>query len=258
MGFFDKILGGGKKTPFAPDAGGLAKEQELLSRFNIETPEGRRFFSKDASGRDVLNIEESAFQQGTRGQREALASDFLSSLSGGDDRFATESKRIGDLTFERGLSRLQPLLEQSRRRTETQLATQGLPVGSEAQKAAIDELSRQETDRLTALAQTSELAAGQEQSRLRNLAGNEARFFDRELSPIDLGGFSGVANVDRAGIVQKGFDQQLNRASQEAKRQDQQRKAVLDTAGLVGSGGMSGFFGGFAPTSTGSALFRSF
>ena len=252
MGFFDKILGGGKKTPFTADPKETAREQELLSRFNIETPEGRRFFEKTPEGREVLRIEETPFQQEQRATREALARSFLTSLEGGDDRFAAESKRIGDVTFERGMSRLEPFLEQRRRRTETALATRGLPQGSEAQRGAIDELAREEADRLTALAQTSELAAGQEQSRLRNLAGREAQaFFGRELGGIDLGGFSGVADVNRAGIIQVGDKLRLNRAEQEAERQDIQRGNVMDfvnkgiEAGkLAASGGLSGFFGG--------------
>lgn len=257
MGFFDKLLGGGGKTPFTADPKQTAAEQELLSRFNIEGGGlGRRFFSKDESGREVLNIEETPFQQQQRAKRESLASSFLTSLEGGDDRFAAESKRIGDLTFERGLSRLEPFIEKRRRQTNVGLATRGLPVGSEARSDTLAELGRDESDRLTSLAQTSELAAGQEQSRLRNLASREALgFFGGEFEGIDPGLFSGVANVDRAGIIQRGDQLRLARAGQEATRQNTQLGSIGDAIGFVGSGGLSKIGGGLKKAGSGLSSF---
>ena len=246
MGFFDELLGGGKKTPFVTDPQELIKQQDLLNRLNISTPEGGRTFGVDPeTGRSTLEITESPFQQQTRAAKEALATSFLSDLSGGDDRFADESKRIGDLTFERGLSRLAPTLETARRRTETQLATQGLPVGSEARRGELDRLSQNEQDLLVNLAGSSELAASNEQSRLRGLALNEANVFGEQLQDIDVGGFaSGIPTIDAIGAVNTADSQKQNRAKLEATRKNTQRENAI---GLFEAG--SSFIGGL-PTGT--------
>lgn len=242
MGFFDKLLGGGGKTPFTAEPSGTANQQELLSRYNISSPYGGRSFTTDANGRLVLNITETPFQMQQRATREALASDYLTSLAGGDDRFAAEAKRIGDVTFERGLARLQPTIDAAQRRTEVQAAAQGLPVGSEARTALMNELGAQQSDLYTNLAQTSELAASQEQSRLRNLAAQEASaFLAPELSGIDLGQFSNVAGSTYANDMYAGGNLQLNRYAQEATRQNTQRQNAID---LISGGaqGLSLFF----------------
>lgn len=253
MGFFDKIFGGGKKTPFTSDPQELIRQQENLSRFNIEAGGlGRRFFTKDETGRSVLNIEETPFQKEQRARREALASTFLTSLEGGDDRFAAETKRIGDVTFERGLSRLEPFIEKRRRAQEVALASQGLPIGSEIRGETLAELGRDESDLLTALAQEAELSAGAEQSRLRNLASAEALgFFGEEIGGIDPNLFSNVANVDSAGIATAADANRLARFQQEATRQNTQRKNAIEAIQggqdlIKGAGGLSKIGGGLA------------
>jgi hypothetical protein len=253
MGFFDKLLGGGKKTPFTSSAGSLIEKQDEFNRYNIYTPTGSRYFGTDDEGRSTLTIEETPFQQSQRAKREALASTFLDSLAGGDDRFAAESKRIGDVTFERALSRLEPTLEKNRRASEVALANQGRPVGSEIRSDLIAERQRGENDLYSALAMDAELAAGQEQSRLRGLALAEASAFAPELSGIDNSFFgSGIANIDAAGITNAAESLMLDRYAQEAVRQNTQRSNFIDLAqgGISGaksineSGGLSSFFGG--------------
>lgn len=242
MGFFDKLLGGGTKTPFTADPQQTANQQELLNRYNITSPYGGRSFTTDANGRLVLNITETPFQMQQRATREALASDYLASLAGGDDRFAAEAKRIGDVTFERGLARLQPTIDAARRRTEVATAAQGLPAGSEARTALMNELGAQESDLYTNLAQTSELAASQEQSRLRNLAAQEAAaFLSPELSGVDVGNFSNVAGSTYANDMYTGGQLKLDRWAQEATRQNIQRQNAIDlmAGGLQGSKSLS-------------------
>jgi len=237
------LVGGDQKTANISSGADLAKQQELINRFNINSAFGSRTFTKDASGREVLNINETPFQMQTRAAQEGLATSFLSSLSGGDSRFGTEAKRIGDLTFERGMSRLQPTLDARRRATETQLATQGLPQGSEAQRSAIDELGRNENDLLSSLAQTSELAAGDEQSRLRGLASSEAAgFFGSQFGGLNMDSFNDVNQIDRAGIIGAADTRNLERSKMEAARREQRRKNAID----LGTKAISAFTG--APT----------
>lgn len=242
MGFFDKLLGGGAKTPAVSNPQDVANQQQLSSRYNIMSPEGGRTFTTDASGRTVLNITETPFQQQQRAERQALATDFLKSLEGGDARFGAESKRIGDLIFERGMSRLKPLLDERRRSQVIALANQGLPVGSEAQSAAEAQLGRNENDLLTQLAGQSELAASQEQDRLRRLAGNEAQsFFGGEIGGINVGNFSNVTDPNIAGIIQQGDINNLARAKQEQARQGTMFNNALSLGTGLATGGMSFF-----------------
>lgn len=258
MGFFDNAFAGFGETiggfvgdaitpgpgeiPGATDPQSIIDQEDLLNRLDIITPEGgREFFVDPETGRVGVRVTETPFQQDIRGQKEALASAFLNDLTGGDDRFATEAKRIGDLTFERGMSRLAPTLEQARRRTETKLSTQGLPVGSEARRDVIDELNRGESDLLTQLAIESELAASNEQSRLRNLALQEAGVFGDVLGGVDTGTFlSGIPQINVGGIIQSNDALNLQRAGIQI---DQDQAAINNAFGLLDMG--SSFAGGF-------------
>jgi len=238
----DAITPGPNEIPSATDPQSIITQEDLLNRLDIITPEGgREFFVDPETGRVGVRVTETPFQQDIRGQKEALASTFLNDLSGGDDRFAAESKRIGDLTFERGLSRLAPTLEQARRRTKTELSTQGLPVGSEARKDLMAEFGRNESDLLTQLARDAELAAGNEQSRLRSLALQEAGVFGDVLGGVNTNTFlTGIPQIDVSGIIQGNDKLNLQRAGVQIK-QDQ---AAIDNAfDLIDIG--SSFVGGF-------------
>lgn len=241
-GFLGDALEPGGEIPGVTDPQGIIKQEDLINRIDIISPEGGRKFVVDPeTGRVGVEVTETPFQQGIRGQKEALASQFLSDLTGGDDRFATEAKRIGDLTFERGLSRLEPTLEKARRRTETQLATQGLPVGSEARSDRLAELGRDESDLYTQLALQSELAAGQEQSRLRNLSLREAGVFGDTLGGVNTGQFlSGIPQIDVGGIIQGADRLNLGRAG----IQIDQDQAAIDNA-FKFADTASSFAGGF-------------
>jgi len=256
MSFFDELFGGGEKTSFITDPQAIIDQQDELNRINFETPEGGREFGVDPeTGRSTLTVTETPFQQQTRAAKEALATSFLSDLEGGDDRFADEAKRIGDLTFERGLSRLEPTIETARRRTETQLATQGLPVGSEARSDELARLSREEQDLLVNLAGSSELAASNEQTRLRNLAMNEANVFADQLGGVNTEGFlSGVPTIDAAGIIQNSDLMNLSRDALEATRANTQRENVIGAIEGVTSFAGGGGFGSSAGTPMGGGM----
>lgn len=238
----DAVTPGPGEIPGVTDPQGIIDQEDLLNRLDLITPEGGREFIVDPeTGRVGVRITETPFQEGTRSQKEQLASTFLNDLSGGDDRFAAESKRIGDLTFERGISRLGPELEQAERRTRAQLATQGLPVGSEARGDTLDEFNRGRSDLLTQLAIESELAASNEQSRLRKLSLQEAGAFSDVLGGVDTGLLlSGIPNIDVAGITQNADRLNLSRAGIQI---DQDQAAIDNVLDIVDIG--ANFAGGF-------------
>lgn len=82
--------------------------------------------------------------------------------------FSADRKRVEDAL----MSRLNPSLERDRRAMQANLASQGIRIGSEAYKNAMDGLGRQSNDaRMQAI-----LAGGQEHSRLVGLEANRAAF----------------------------------------------------------------------------------
>ncbi len=200
MGVFDFFTGGDKPAPLT-DPAALVKMQDNYSRYNISSPYGSSFYSTDRDGRKRLNIQETDYQKQMRAKREEGAATFFESLAGGDDRFAADAERIGDLTFERGLKRLQPVLDKARRRTEVDLFNSGNPMGSEGRALTMNELQANESDLYTNLAGQSELAARDEQERLRRLSNDEAlSFYGNEVSGIDPSFFNNVQDIDAAGI----------------------------------------------------------
>ena len=97
----------------------------------------------------------------------------LQSFNYGPDLINKYDADIDTSRYERALmDRMNPQLEQDRAALESRLINQGLQPGSEAYNRAIDQASRQRNDaRMSAI-----LNAGQEQSRLANLARDQASF----------------------------------------------------------------------------------
>lgn len=106
-----------------------------------------------------------------------------SSIPGSGD-YTADAGRVRDAM----LQRMNPQIEQDRTRFETQMANQGIRVGSDAYRKAADDLNRGINDQRTSV----ELAAGQEQTR-------------RQAMDLNAGGFTNQAQA-------QDFAQQLARA----------------------------------------------
>ena len=104
------------------------------------------------------------------------------------------------------MDRMNPRLEQDRKRLESRLASQGIRIGSEAYNSAMDDYSRQTNDaRLGAI-----LNAGQEQSRLAGLEAARAGFENAAQAQV-FG--QNAANAQLANNAQaQAFQQEAARA----------------------------------------------
>lgn len=180
-------------------------------------------------------------------------------LEGIPERYGAEGFSEDRLRVEQALmERMQPYLDRQRESTQSQLANQGLMMGSEGYERGIDDYSRAANDaRLGVIG-----AAGQEQSRLAGLA-NQARGsalqerFAMRNQPINeiTALMSGsqvsqpnfvptqmpqVPTTDEAGITQNAYNQNLARW----QAQQQNRGGLLPGAmgGLfsLGAGALSG------------------
>ena len=177
----------------------------------------------------------------------------ISELPGYGD-FGGERQRMEDALYGRATSRLDPRFEQQRTSMETQLANQGIPVGSEAWQQAMETQGRTETDAYQQALNEAVMGGGAEQSRLFGMGltgrqqGISERLMERqqpmqELMQI-LGGIPGIqqgqfaqpaqyqgAPADVTGAIGMGYQGALNQYNQ----QMQQQNALM--SGLFGLGG---------------------
>jgi len=116
--------------------------------------------------------------------------------------FSQDRQRVEDALMDR----MNPRLEQDRKRLESRLASQGIRIGSEAYNSAMDDYSRQTNDaRLGAI-----LNAGQEQSRLAGLEAARAGFENAAQAQV-FG--QNAANAQLANNAQaQAFQQEAARA----------------------------------------------
>jgi hypothetical protein len=87
-------------------------------------------------------------------------------IAGGN--YGANVKRVEDALY----ARVNPQIERDRTRLETQLANQGIRIGSDAYRKAMDDQARSVNDQRTSIT----LQAGQEQNRLQDLELNRANF----------------------------------------------------------------------------------
>lgn len=122
----------------------------------------------DAQGRVDMSMNQMA-EEGIGRLRSTMASPFSfanAPKAPGVDDFSADRDKVTNAI----IARNQPMMDRTRAGTETQLRNQGLQPGSEAWKAAMDDVSRQENDaNIAAL-----MAGSQEQSRLYGI-GTDAR-----------------------------------------------------------------------------------
>ena len=127
--------------------------------------------------------------------------------------FEETRKLVTQSVFDRQLGLLQPEFTRQREALEQNLADRGLPIGGEAYNSAIDRLERQQGEQQQRLAQSADLAGGQEAQRLFNQASTARGQLFREVAAQGEFGLAGQA--------QKFGQQAANVAQQNAARQQQ-------------------------------------
>ena len=78
----------------------------------------------------------------------------------------SQGASLEQATFQRGLNRIDPYLQEQRKAMAQRLQNQGLPIGSEASNQELDRFDRSRGDQLENLALSSVGAGRQEQGRL--------------------------------------------------------------------------------------------
>lgn len=209
MGFGSNLknalgLGGGPKGNFTSGQE-LVKQQDLLNRYNINSAYGSRNFTTDASGRTVLNIEETPYQQAFRKLQEQQALDVMGQKAPSAADFAQQGQDIQRALYETSMYNLRPEFESQDRQLTDYLSNRGIPLGSQAYTRALRGLRRDRGDQLNQLGLQATLAGSGEQDRLVRLAEAQraARLAEAGSATqgIDLGLFGDVAGIDAAGII---------------------------------------------------------
>ena len=124
--------------------------------------------------RDVQGV--AAGQQGQYGMNPNRQAVMPSRLIGGPRMdFGAQGNELERSTFQRGLNRIDPYMQEQRQGIAQRLQNQGLPVGSEAFNAEMDRFDRGRSDQLENLALSSVGAGRREQGRLfgQDLAGRQ-------------------------------------------------------------------------------------
>lgn len=217
------------------------------------SPEQRRLYEIGAQTEE--NIANIGQEQSTR-IRELLSDPV--NLEGLPERYGADGFSEDRLRVEQALmGRMEPYLERQREQTRSDLANQGFMLGSEGYERGMDDYSRAVNDaRLGVIG-----AAGQEQSRLANLANAarssalQERFAQRnqpinEITALMTGsqvsqpnfvptGMPQIPTTDIAGITNQNYNQRLA-----AHRLNSQRSglgpAVLGGLFSLGGGALSG------------------
>lgn len=209
MGLSSKLtgalgLGSGPKGSFTSGAE-LVNMQDNLNRYNINSAFGSRNFTKDASGRSVLNIEETPYQKAMRGLQEQQALDIYGQKAPSAADFAQQGKDIQNALYESSMYNLRPEFESQDTQLNDYLSNRGIPLGSDAYRKALSGLRRDRGGQLNQLGLQATLAGSAEQDRLVRLAEAQraARLAETGSATqgIDLGFFGDVAQIDAAGII---------------------------------------------------------
>lgn len=219
MGFnFKKFFG--MQPSRQPDLNAAARQDELSQNYNINGAFGGRSFTKDpVTGRTIVNIDETPFQQSLRGNQQNIINKMYSSLLGEDD-YNLQAEEVGDALYQRGMNKLQPGFDRDQTRLETNLSNRGIPIGSAAWADAFDQFGRNKSEQLNNLALDSTLARGQEQDRLARLLGG-------------LGGESGQLSNAFADLL-SGQPYQSNNVGNQSTMYNNRVNNRRYTQGMVG------------------------
>lgn len=211
-------------------SGTAADQAQFLRRYMDD-----RLTQRDLPGRGQmpdqvqfqnLNLNEQGIQLPNVMTRQADGGDITRTYGGADD-YSADRQRVEDALMQR----LNPSLEGDRQALRSQLANQGINEGSQAWMTAMDDLSRRGNDaRLGAI-----LSAGQEQSRLDEMAARAAGFgnaaqqqaFGQDRTNIDS------YNAAQSQIVGQRF---ANREYENAAQQANLQSANANAAAQYGMG----------------------
>lgn len=230
-------LGKGPKGSFTSGQD-LVKQQDLLNRYNINTAFGSRNFTTDpATGRSVLNIEESPFQKALRGLQEQQALGIYNQKAPSAADFAQQGEDIRNALYETSLYNLRPEFQSQDTATADYLSNRGLSPNSEAYRSALRDLRRDRGNQLNQLGLQATLAGTGEQDRLVRLAELQraARLAETGSATqgIDLGLFGNVAGIDAAGII-SGQEAAQNAYNLSRFQDTQKRRSAALTEGIKG------------------------
>lgn len=250
MGFGSNLksalgLGSGPKGNFSSGQD-LVGQQDRLNRYNINSAVGSRNFTTDASGRSVLNIEETPYQQAFRGLQEQQALGVLGSQAPSADDYAQQGKDVSNALYESSMYNLRPEFASQDTQLSDYLSNRGIPLGSDAYRKALSGLRRDRGGQLNQLGLQATLAGTQEQDRLVRLAEAQraARLAETGSATqgIDMGLFSNVAGIDAAGIM-SGQEGASNAYNLSRFQDTQARRSAAVNEGIKG---VAGYFAGGA------------
>jgi len=217
----------------------LNKMEDQYNRYNINSAYGSRNFTTDASGRSVLNIEETPQQKAIRELQYGQAQDILSQRPMGPEDYTAQGRQINNALYQSSYNNLRPQFQQEDTNTRDYLSNRGIPLGSNAYSKALTNLYRDRGNQLNQLSLQSTLAGSQEQDRLTRLAEAQraARLAEtgNALQGIDMNAFSNVANINAAQNIagQEGASNAYNLA----RFQDTQRRRSAALAENFKAGG---------------------
>lgn len=244
-------------SPKAPDPWQTAEAQryfmrgaaEDTARFNqmgINSPWGRQYYTGRIGSPDrQMHIELSPDQQ--------RLLDYQNQLSGQLFGYGTEqlapammerlmapdSTAVEDALYERGLERLQPELERREARTQSDLMSGGIPVGSRAYGQEMNRLQEREDQALENLALSSRVAGAQENRLQRQQAIQELSSILGQIpgmqSPATMmPGAMQVGAPDFAGGAWNQYGAQMGRYNQRAANLG----GLYGMLGLLGAGAL--------------------
>lgn len=275
-------MGGGKgSAPAAPDYVGAAQQQGVQ---NVEAAIAQRVLNNPVQTTPYGQKSSRQVSSYTLndGRVIPIFEDVTALTPMGQQRFDQEQRIIGNLgdTAEAGLNRvgqtfsspydiqnvnqlqdraeasilgrLQPLQDRQRNALQAQLANQGIMVGSEAYRNAMDDIGRQENDaRLAAITQglNQRAPALQQDLALRNQPLNELNAL-RTGSQVTVPQFNGpttqgVQAPDILGATTAGYQSQLGAYNAQAKAGSDFTTGLFSLGGSVLGGPMGGMLGGY-------------
>jgi hypothetical protein len=284
----------GKSAPSAPAApdpyataaaqGAINKEtaiaQATLNRMDEYTPYGQSIYTQtgEEAGvptyrRDItLTPEQQALQEqqtaisgqlgGLAGEQigrveESLATPFsYEGMPAAPEASEAARQQTIDALYGQATSRLDPQFAEQQTALETQLANQGIMVGSDAYSKAMESLGRTQTDAYQTALNQAIAGGGAEQSRLFGLGGsareraiqeaaylrgiplNEAAALMGTAGGVTMPQFSpapqtGVAGADITGPMAQQYQGQMNQYNQQMQ---QQQAGMGGLFGLAGAG----------------------